>query len=700
MKLIRFLPTVLMLAVMPAAAGAQSNQQLAQQVTIRRTEYGVPHLLADNYKALGFGLGYAQVEDYGARVVNGLMGVRGQRGLIFGRDSIDDDFLNRLAHRRTVATYHLIDPDVRQVLEGFAAGVNYYVELHRSEFPGWLQANFTGHDVAAIAFGGGTSVSAALRLIRRQSEPPNAAAAAGNEGSNAWAFAPSRTKSGRAILLRNPHLNWNAGYWEAHVTIPGELNFYGDFRLGGPFTIIGGFNEHLGWATTNNNVDTDEVYALAVDPDRPDHYLFDGISIPLQRELLTAEYRNGPGINTMTREFWTTPLGPVVDRVNGKIYVLRAAGEGEYRNGDQFLYMMRARNLEEWKQAMRIRSRTTSNFTYADRAGNIFYIWNGSQPDFPPNSGGDSIPVPAHTSAEVWRQLVPFDRLPQLHNPKGGYIHQENDPFHYTNLNAVFDSTLYPPPFPRPQLRLRSQHALQLVHGSKKVSLEDVVAMKHSYRMLLADRVKPALLAALAAAQLDADARGAAEVLRRWDNRAAHDSRGALLFQTWWQRYAMRLPQDSLYEEVWTPKSPTTTPRGLKNPQRAVEAFLWAVPETRRLYGAIDAPWGEFMRVRRGSVDVPVGGCSGAMGCFRVLNFEQQPDGKYAVNGGDGWVLAVEFGNVPRAYSVLGYGQSSRPESPHFSDQAAMFAAGQMKKVPFTEADIRKTTIRTYHPGQ
>jgi acyl-homoserine-lactone acylase len=349
---------------------------------------------------------------------------------------------------------------------------------------------------------------------------------------------------------------------------------------------------------------------------------------------------------------------------------------------------------------MRIRSRTTSNFTYADRAGNIFYIWNGSQPAFPPNSGGDSIPVAARTSADVWTDLVPFDRLPQLLNPRGGYIHQENDPFHYTNLNAVFDSTLYPPPFPRPQLRLRSQHALQLVHGKQKVSLEDVVAMKHSYRMLLADRVKPALLAALDAAQLDVAARAAAAVLRQWDNQAAHDSRGALLFQTWWQRYSMRLPQDSLFEEVWTPKAPTTTPRGLKNPQRAVEAFVWAVPETKRLYGAVDAPWGEFMRVRRGAVDVPVGGCSGAMGCFRVLNFEQQADGKYAVNGGDGWVLAVEFGNVPRAYSVLGYGQSSKPESPHFSDQAAMFAAGQMKRVPFTEADIRRTTIRTYHPGQ
>jgi acyl-homoserine-lactone acylase len=93
------------------------------------------------------------------------------------------------------------------------------------------------------------------------------------EGSNAWAFAPSRTKSGKAILLRNPHLNWNSGYYEAQMTVPGVVDFYGDFRMGGPFGVVGGFNRYLGWATTNNAPDLEEIYALDVDPLKPDHYL-------------------------------------------------------------------------------------------------------------------------------------------------------------------------------------------------------------------------------------------------------------------------------------------------------------------------------------------------------------------------------------------------------------------------------------------
>ena len=82
---------------------------------------------------------------------------------------------------------------------------------------------------------------------------------------------------GHAILLRNPHLAWTAGYYEAHLTVPGVVDFYGDFRIGGPFGVIGGFNRDLGWATTNSNSgDLTEIYAVAADPAHPDRYVLDG----------------------------------------------------------------------------------------------------------------------------------------------------------------------------------------------------------------------------------------------------------------------------------------------------------------------------------------------------------------------------------------------------------------------------------------
>jgi acyl-homoserine-lactone acylase len=360
---------------------------------------------------------------------------------------------------------------------------------------------------------------------------------------------------------------------------------------------------------------------------------------------------------------------------------------------------MRAQSLAEWKEAMRIRARVNSNFTYADRAGNIFYVWNASIPSLPHASGGDTAAVPAHATSDVWTRYVPFDSLPQLLNPRGGYVRNENDPPYHTNVRQVLDRSRFPANFPDPLLRLRSQHSLTLVDPQRKLSLEEVIKLKHSYRMLLADRVKRDLIAAVRASSPAPNAAEAVALIERWDNTAAPASRGAVLFELWWRRVTDSLEVDSVFAEPWRPDAATTTPRGLRDARRAAEAFAWAVDETVRRYGAYDVAWGDVHRVRVGTVDVPVGGCSGALGCFRVLNFRNDSDGKRAATGGDGWVLAVEFTNTPRAYSVLAYGESAREDSPHHSDQAEMFARGEMKRVAFTEADIEAQTIRRYRPG-
>jgi acyl-homoserine-lactone acylase len=155
-----------------------------------------------------------------------------------------------------------------------------------------------------------------------------------------------------------------------------------------------------------------------------------------------------------------------------------------------------------------------------------------------------------------------------------------------------------------------------------------------------------------------------------------------------------------MFAEPWSLQKPASTPRGLKDPAKAAAAFTRALAEVTRQSQDPFIAWGEVHRVRLGTVDVPVGGCSGALGCFRVLNFAMQPDGKRAATGGDGWILAVEFGkDIPRAYTVLAYGESVKPDSPYHSDQAAMFAKGEMKKVAFTAADVDAQTVKRYTPG-
>ncbi|HEV2903905.1 MAG TPA: penicillin acylase family protein, partial [Pyrinomonadaceae bacterium] len=488
--------------------------QLWRQVEIIRTSHGVPHIRAENVRAAGYGLAWVQSEDYGARTAMNVLEARGQLALVNGYASIESDFLARPLRNRVIQSYHLLDQETRDVYEGFAAGLNRYIELHPAEFPTQMPKDLNGYDVAAI-----DAVGPSLRKTRAflarinpsptpsptpmpspetpRNPPRESAEKNSDEGSNTWAFAPSRTKSGKAILMRNPHLMWTAGYYEAHLTVPGVVDFYGDFRIGGPFIVIGGFNRHLGWSTTNNTQDLAEVYALDVDPKTADHYLFDGASLPLTRDLRTVAFRNGEGLSTETREFWSTPLGPVIYRANGKIYIVKSGGDGEFRAGEQLLRMMRATSLAEWKEAMKLRARVTSNFTYADRSGNIYFVWNAALPHLPHPTGGDAVATPARSMRDIWTRYVPFESLPQVLNPRGGYIHNENDSPHFTNVKGPVDTNNAFPNFEKPDLSLRGQLSIQLIGGETKFSLEDVWRLKHNYRMLLADRVKADLIAAV-----------------------------------------------------------------------------------------------------------------------------------------------------------------------------------------------------------
>jgi acyl-homoserine-lactone acylase len=715
----RFASGLAYLLAAGAAAAQVPTRDYVSHVEVRRTTHGVPHIKADNLGAAEYALAYVQSEDYGARVPLDLLRARGEMGRWFGRDSMEHDFPARLAYNRAVETYPFIDRDTRDVYEGFAAGANRYVELHPEEFPAGFAPHFTGYDVLAHDVNIASAAQAARFLARndpayrgrgRGAVPPPSPAEGNappgtwmdvpDEGSNAWAFAPSRTKSKHAILLRNPHLAWNAGYYEAHVTVPGVLDYYGDFRIGGPFGVIGGFNRDLGWSTTNNDPLLAQIYALDSDRAHADNYMLDGVSHPVLQQNVRVEFRDGAEMKSETRQVPRTPFGPVVYRDSTRIYVLRASMDGDFRAGEQFLRMMRAKSLAEWKDAMRMQARLNSSFTYADRAGNILYVWNGAVPSLPNRPSSDTAAVLARSVADIWTHYVPFDSLPQVLNPKGGYVHNENDPPYFTNMHQPLDPAAFPAYFPEARLGLRSQMAITLIDTPKKLSLTDVLALKHSYRMLLADRVRDDLVSAVRATRPSGEVAKAIDMIARWDKTVAPTSRGGVLFEMWWRRYIAGTRADTMYAQPWNAIAPMATPRGIRFAPRAADAFAWAVGETTKRYGSADVAWGDVHRVRIGDVDVPVGGCNGDIGCFRVLWYKDDPDGKREATGGDGWILAVEFGDQPKAYSILAYGESPRPESPFHSDQAAMFARGEMKPVAWSDADIDRQAVRRYRPGE
>jgi acyl-homoserine-lactone acylase len=698
-------------------ATAADPPALARQVQIRRTQYGVPHIKGESLEAAAFGFAYCQAEDHLQNIMRGILGVRGDLAATFGPgddgQNVTADFFNRQfrVHARAVETYHKLDPDYRAMIEGFAAGLNFYVDRHRDDVPAWTP-RVTGHDVAAYGISGVMRFafnrndlikdflkSQAAATARRMPDMMLEGAADESAiGSNMWAFAPSRSQSGHAMLMGNPHQPWKpvSTYYEAHMIVPDRLNIYGATYIGRPI-ITSGWNESLGWSHTVNAPDLEEIYELDLDAAIADHYLFDGGSVPLARDDVEIKVKSEQGTASQSRTFWHSPLGPVIHRTATKVYVLRSACYENYRAYEQWLRMSQTKNFAEFRQAVEMNAVPMFNICYADRVGNIFYIWNGTVPNLP-HRAHKAEAVHASRTADVWTKFHATSELPQLVNPPGGYVQNCNSPPYLTNLQAPLDPAKYPAHFSLNDLSLRTQHSLRLVDNGKKLSLDDVCTLKHSPLMLLAERVKPDLIAALKASSSGSNLEAAIRALESWDDTVAAESRGGTLFANWWDRYYQK--GVGKFAVAWSATEPMLTPRGLADRERAVATFHEAFAEVTSLYGRPDVSWVEVHRIRKGAVDLPVTGGSGLMGCFRVLEFHADSDGKLAANSGDSFVFAVEFSDPPRGYTNVAYSQSDVPSSPHFSDQASLFSANRLKPAAFTDAEIEAQLIKAYRPGE
>ena len=327
---------------------------------------------------------------------------------------------------------------------------------------------------------------------------------------------------------------------------------------------------------------------------------------------------------------------------------------------------MRAKSLAEWKEAMRIRARINSNFTYADRAGNIFYVWNASIPSLPHASGGDTAAVPARRTSDVWTRYVPFDSLPQLLNPRGRLRAQrERRAVPHEPAPGARPVEAIRPTSPSRSLRLRSQLSLdadrQHAEAEPRGRRRAQALVPHAARRPREGRPRSPRCAPTIAGRGDARARST--MLAKWDNTAAPTSRGARAVRdAGGSRYTQGSERRHDVRRAVVARdagddAARTQGRGAR--RRGVRAGRW---RRRRGGTAIrSSPGATCTACACGKVDVPVGGCGGALGCFRVLNFAHATRRQARrVIGGDGWVLAVEFGR--RAARVLGARVRREPE--------------------------------------
>lgn len=666
----------------------QPADELANHATIRRDRFGVPHIVADSEEAAAFAHGYVTAEDHGADLALLFLRARGGLASVFGESFVDEDerALALGIHEVAAERFDELPPFMRAVLHGYAAGYNAYLARHRAEFPDWA-APVSGIDVLAHA-------RAVLLLDFALNLKQWDGSSVSNGGSNVWAIGRPLSRSGGGLLLANPHLPWEGSmkFHEVHLRVPGIIDVSGATFIGLPVVVIG-FNESLGWSHTVNQVDSDDLYELTLDPTGT-KYAYDELWLPLESRTVTIDVKTGQGVEPRTLTLLSSHYGPVARTSTGQFRAFKSANLAAVNFLTQWNGMGKASSLDSFVDAVRMQQLPMFNLAYADRDGNIWYLFNGRIPLRPAGYDWAGV-VPGNTSKTEWFVIRPLSDLPQLLNPATGYVQNCNDGPWFTNLTRPIDRARFTGYINSDTLEWRTQFSLRTLSSEHVMTLEKLKAYKFDAEAPFAGAVTDSLVA-LARTQRSQDLRDAAAVLAVWDRQTNAESRGAVLYMAWFGQY-FNGPGTS-FRTPWSSAEATRTPSGLADPSRALQALSRAAAAVRQAYGSLDIAWGETHRLRRGSLDLPL---RGAGPTFTSVMYRPEPGNKFVAVGGDSYVLAVEFTSTgPRAYSVLAYSQSSKPQSPHFSDQTKLYATQQYKTAWFTERDIAANSISEYRPNR
>jgi len=659
------------------------------QTSIRWDEWGVPHITAKTVDELMYAQGWAQMKLH-ANMITELYGrARGKGAEYWGADKLEEDMMihalgfPELAEKWTRDQ----DPEYKRMMSAFVNGLNAYAQAHpeaikaenRVILPLTVQ-DANAHAIFIIfgRFVGGEEMGAALDWKEM--------------GSNTWAIAPSRSADKHALLVQNPHLPWfgEFTFTEAHLMLPGK-NLYGSTLVGLPGIAIG-FNDNLGWSHTNNTIDNCDTYELTL---QDDGYLLDGVKMPFTRKTETLRYKDADGsMKEKEINLLSSLHGPIVNMGKKKALAIRMPGTDRPNAGLQWWRMINSTNFDEFESALKMAQIPFWNVMYADKKGNIFYLFNGLVPK---RSEGNwdfwSGRVPGDKSALIWKDVHPYADLPKVKNPTTGWLQNTNDPPWSSTYPFVLKSTDFPSYMSPHYMGFRNQRSIQMLMEDNSISFEELEKYKLSTHMGLADRILDDLFAAVDQYGTPLS-KQAKDVLQRWDRTADDASVGGPLFALWASR--MNFWNNSAFKTKWDETGdPLHTPDGLSDPKAAVQNLDSAATQLQAVFGKLDIPWGQAFRLHRDKFDLPGNGADGELGVFRVVWSRPQADKKYYAGGGDSWVGLIDFGPKPKARVLLSYGNSTQEGDPHNGDQLKLFSEKKMRDAYFDPAEVSKHTTLT-----
>ena len=679
----------------PLAATGYDMPKRSYDVEIVRDEFGVPHINGKTDADTAYGLAFAHSEDDFATIQDVVAMTRGRYGALAGSDGAKVDYvMHLLGARETAETRYMeLSPEVRAVAEAYAAGVNHYASKHPEEvrlsklFPVTGQDIVTGFVLRAPFFYGLDAAIGALtegKPLPKESAAPMTPIGRDPEmnGSNAFAIAPKRMADGKTWLISNSHQPYEGqvAWYEAVIHSGEGLDMAGALFPGSPFVLLG-HNRHLGWTNTVNRPDLIDVYKLVMNK-AGDQYRYDGKWMPLSSKRVWLPVKMGPFNLPVPQTVYRSIHGPVIKNDKG-YFAIRYAGIDNVKVVEQYYRNTKATNWDEWTQSMAIGGIPATNFIYADKTGRVAYIYNALFPDRKPGYDYTKL-LPGDTSAAMWKGPIGFDRYPKIVNPASGFVQNANNtPFLAAGPGSEMDPAAYSP-YLGIELGMtnRGLRATELLAADTLITPQELLAIKMDMIYSKKSWVG-AWMASFAALDLK-DAPELAEaqkLLNSWD--WSSDGKGRA---------------DALAERIIRFGARRNW-RGEKMPDPR-ETLQEAVTEFKERFGRIDPPLADIQRLRRGEVDLAMLGGSDALRATTIWDAEQA-DGKMRVRHGDSYIMLMRWdkdGKV-QSESIQPYGSATtRPESPHYTDQMKLFVAGGYKPVHFEWADAVKNAKRRYRP--
>jgi len=697
-------------------------QQQAGQVTITRDTWGIPHISGKTDANAVFGMIYAQAEDDFHRIELNYLNAMGRLAELEGESELYRDLRMKL----------YIDPsDIQQkysespaylqkLMNAWADGLNYYLHTHPEvtpkvikSFEPWMALTFTegsiGGDIERIniqrleSFYG---VAKADVAVVQLTQDPNAEP----QGSNGFAIAPENTKNGKALLLINPHTSF---YFRAEVHMRSDegLNAYGAVTWG-QFFIYQGFNEKTGWMHTSSGADFIDEYVETIEQRENGHYYKYGDTWRKLRERqITLPYKTAMGLKSKTVTVFYSHRGPIVRELDGK-WVSVALMQNPIDALMQSYGRTKTNNYADYRENMQFHTNSSNNTLFADADGNIAYFHSNFIPRRDPSFNWKEA-VDGSNPATDWLGLHTLDETVGGHNPKSGYLNNTNNwPWMMAGPKHSPKASDYPSYMENYPENYRGIHAIEVLDGKRDFTIDSLAAAAYDNHLTAFDVLLPILYKAYNETPV-VELVNQIALLKAWDHRSSVDSDATSLAVFWGQELRRKAAENEIAESE-------AMARGLSFSQYVAEyaaqigvaTLFEAKAKLIADFGSAETPWGEINRFQRLTGDIvqpfddsaksiPVGFTSARWGSLAAYG-QRTFNGTKRIYGtrGNSFVAVVEFGDKVIAKAITAGGQSGDPASPHFNDQAALYAAGKLRDVYFYPEDIEKNAKRKYHPGE